>query len=164
MGNVFCSYDGHSYLCFDAINTSININAVPFVSTYNFNLILATIYATSQYFIVIHWHTNHWLYIPTSMVLYIDEMYLHQYNSCDNCSEDGCFGRNMQELEQWNTILSPWLLNMQLVSIKYGTYNTVIVFIRSFNSFKLFMLVRSECNLQNEHIYLLRVKCHTAIN
>jgi hypothetical protein len=93
VGNVLFSYDGHRYQCFNAINTSVNINAMPFVSIYNFNFILTTINATSQHFHVIHWHTNHWLYISTSMVLYIDEMYLHQYNSfvTSVLSEDGCF-------------------------------------------------------------------------
>jgi len=54
VGNVLFSYDGHIHHCFDAINTSVDINAVPFVSIYNFNLILTIIYATSQYFNVIH--------------------------------------------------------------------------------------------------------------
>jgi hypothetical protein len=40
----------------------------------------------------------------------------------------------------------------------------VHIFIHNFNSFKLCMLIRSKCNIQNEHIHLLRVKCNTAIS
>jgi hypothetical protein len=40
----------------------------------------------------------------------------------------------------------------------------VNLLICSFNSFKLCMLIWSECNIQNEHIHLLRVKCNNAIN